>query len=452
MTMTTRKENRRGLSRRAALRAGAGLLAAPAIMKVATAQTSGAFNWRRFAGQSIEVSLTLGPRANVLRAHEKEFTELTGIKVGSEAVPEQQHRQQVVIQFNSGNPQFDVLTVSLHVQKRLVGKAKWLHDMKPLLADSQLTAPDYDFPDFTGGGLRWATQGDGRMDTLPLNIDPWMIYYNKELFAARGLAFPKTFEEIVMAAEKLTDKASGQFGWVSRGLKNANVPVWTSFMLGYDVDPVNTKTIQLQTMTDGAIAAAEYYKKLNREFAPPGTVGFNWNEAQTSFSQGKIGMWIDGIGFAPPLEDPTKSRIVGKVGYGVMPQGPKARHSATFADGIGIPVASKKREAAYLYCQWATSKLMCNRLLQSGGGSPCRASSYTNPEVVAGIKLPREWLQCLQDSAAIGRQGLPEIVPVTEFRDVFGVGLTNTLGGADARAEMQKATEAFTPVLAKSEA
>ena len=61
----------------------------------------------------------------------------------------------------------------------------------------------------------------------------------------------------------------------------------------------------------GAIAAAEYYKKLNREFAPPGTVGFNWNEAQTSFSQGKIGMWIDGIGFAPPLEDPTKSRIVG---------------------------------------------------------------------------------------------------------------------------------------------
>jgi multiple sugar transport system substrate-binding protein len=450
--MAQRNKSGRGLTRRAALGAGAGILAAPAIMKVATAQTSGAFNWKRFAGQSIEVSLTLGPRANVLRAHEKEFTELTGIKVGSEAVPEQQHRQQVVIQFNSGSPQFDVLSVSWHVQKRLIGKAKWLHDMKPLLADSQLTAPDYDFPDFTAGGLRWATQGDGRMDTLPLNIDPWMIYYNKELFAAKGLAFPKSFDEIVMAAEKLTDKSAGIYGWVSRGLKNANVPVWTSFMLGHDVDPVNPKTVQLQTMTDGSVAAAEYYKKLNREFSPPGTVGFNWNEAQTSFSQGKIGMWIDGIGFAPPLEDSTKSRVVGKVGYGVMPQGPKARHSATFGDGIGVPVASKKKEAAYLYCQWATSKLMCNRLLQSGGGSPCRASPYTNPEVVAGIKLPREWLTCLQESAAIGRPGLPEIVPVTEFRDVFGVGLTNTIGGADARAELQKATDAFTPVLQKSEA
>ena len=440
------------VGRRTALAGGAALLGAPAIMKVATAQTGGAFNWKRFAGQSLEVSLTLGPRATVLRQYEKEFVELTGIKVGSEAVPEQQHRQQVVIQFNSGNPQFDVLTVAWHVQKRLVGKAKWLLDMKPLLADSQLTAPDYDWPDFTAGGIRWATQPDGRMDTLPLNIDPWMIYYNKELFAAKGLAFPKSFDEIVMAAEKLTDKASGQYGWVSRGLKNANVPVWTSFMLGHDVDPVDTKTLQLQTMTPGAIAAAEYYKKLNQNFAPPGVVGFNWNESQTSFTQGKIGMWIDGIGFAPPVEDPTKSRVVGKVGYAVMPPGPKARHSATFGDGIGIPAASKKKEAAYLYCQWATSKLMCNRLLQSGGGSPCRASPYTDAEVIAGLKLPREWLTCLQESAAIGRPGLPEIVPVTEFRDVFGIGLTNTIGGADARAEMQKATEAFAPVLAKSEA
>lgn len=41
---------------------------------------------------------------------------------------------------------------------------------------------------------------------------------------------------------------------------------------------------------------------------------------------------------------------------------------------------------------------------------------------------------------------------MTEFRDVFGVGLTNTIGGADAKTEMTKATEAFTPVLQKSEA
>jgi multiple sugar transport system substrate-binding protein len=52
--------------------------------------------------------------------------------------------------------------------------------------------------------------------------------------------------------------------------------------------------------------------------------------------QGRAAMWLDGIGFATPLEDPTKSRIVGKVGYGVTPPGPKAHHAGMFADGMGI--------------------------------------------------------------------------------------------------------------------
>jgi multiple sugar transport system substrate-binding protein len=94
---------------------------------------------------------------------------------------------------------------------------------------------------------------------------------------------------------------------------------------------------------------------------------------------------------------------------------------------------------------------MGNRLLQSGGGSPCRASPYSDPQVIAGLTLPREWLSCLEGSTAMGRPGLPEIIPVTEFRDVFGVALTNMIGGADVRAELQKATDVFGPELQKSE-
>ena len=46
--------------------------------------------------------------------------------------------------------------------------------------------------------------------------------------------------------------------------------------------------------------------------------------------------------------------------------------------------------------------------------------------------------------------GLPVIVPVTEFRDTIGTGLTNIVGGADPATEMKKATAAFQPVLDKS--
>ena len=125
-------------------------------------------------------------------------------------------------------------------------------------------------------------------------------------------------------------------GFVSRGLKNANIPVWTSWLLGQGLETIDPTTGKLNTDGPEAIWAAELYRKLNKDYAPPGTIGFNWNECQTTFAQGRAAMWLDGIGFATPLEDPTKSKIVGKVGYGVTPKGPKAHHSAIFADGMGI--------------------------------------------------------------------------------------------------------------------
>ena len=54
-------------------------------------------------------------------------------------------------------------------------------------------------------------------------------------------------------------------------------------------------------------------------------------------------------------------------------------------------------------------------------------------------------------SARIGIPGLPIIVPVSEFRDVFGIALTNLINGADPATEMKKATVEFQPILDKSE-
>jgi len=437
------------IRRRHLLAGAAGTLAAPALVEQVGAQT--AFDWRRFRGTDLEVSLTLGPRAEMLMRHQKEFEDLTGIKVGSEAIPEQQHRQKLVIEFTSGRPSFDVITISLHVNKRQVGKAKWLSDLKPMLADASLRAPDLDYEDYSAGGLNYVTHSDGRMDMLPLNIDLWVLYWNKQIFQEAGLEYPKSMDEVLATARKLTVPSKQQYGFVARGLKNANIPVWTSWLLGQGQETVSPDG-KLLTDTAEAIWAGELYKTLMREAAPPGSIGFNWNESQTSFMQGRAAMWLDGIGFAPPLEDPTRSRIVGKVGYGVTPPGPKAQHSAMFGDGIGIAEASRKKGAAFLYIQWATGKNNMLRLLASGGGVPPRKSPFANQEVVQNSRFGREWFETLLKSNEIARPGLPVIVPVTEFRDTFGIALTNAIGGADVATELRKATAEFQPVLARSEA
>lgn len=443
--------DRHANQRRRLLQAGAGAAALGAFPGAShLAQAQGAFDWKRFKGEKIEVFHVKSPRGDLLTKNHREFEELTGITVGSEQMPEQQQRQRVVIEFNSRNTTFDVVEFAYHVQKRLLGKSRWLVDVRPLIADKSLLDPAFNLSEFSAGGMNWATQPDGRIDSIPFNIDPWVLYYNKELFDAKNVAYPKNFNEIVDAAAKLNDPAKGIFGFVARGLKNANLPVWSSFFLGNGGTFIDANG-RLMTETPEAISAAKMYQTLLAKSGPPGVAGFNWNESQSVFAQGKAAMWLDGIGFAQPLEDPTKSRIVGKVGYGVMPPGPKAQVSAMFGNGHGISAFSKKQQPAWLYVQWTAAKVNQARILQAAAGAPVHNSAYTNPDALAGLKVPKAWIDCMVASARISQPGLPVIVPVTEFRDIFGIALTNMINGADPAAEMKRATAEFQPILDKSE-
>jgi len=438
--------------RRRLLQAGASAVAlgvVPGAGQLAS-NAQGAFDWKKFKGEKIEIFLVKSPRGDLLTKYHKEFEDLTGITVNSEMIPEQQQRQKAVIEFNSGNTSFDVIAISYHVQKRLFGKNKWLEDIRPMMADKSLADPNLDFADFAKGGLAYATQADGRVDSLPLNLDPWVVYYNKELFAAKNIAYPKTFAEMVDVAARLNDPSKGVCGFVARGLKNANVPVWSSFLLGNGGAFVDANG-KLTTDTPEAVDAAKMYQTLLAKSGPQGVAGFNWNEAQSLFLQGKAAMWLDGIGFAQPLEDPTKSRIVGKVGYGVMPAGPKQQVSALFGDGEGISTYSKKKGPSWFYLQWASNKANQARVLQAAAGAPVRNSAYAAAQSSSDFKAPKEWVECMLTSARIAQPGLPVIAPVNEFRDVFGIALTNMINGADPAAELKKATAEFQPILDKSE-
>src|SRR3981081_2804047 len=156
--------------------------------------------WKKYAGTTIEANLIKGPRGELLQKYASEFTDLTGIKVESEVIPEQQQRQKAVIELTSGKPSFDVIHVSYHVQKRQFEKAGWLADLTPFLKDPNLTAPDLTVDDFSAGGRQFAQNEKGEMHSLPWSVDYFILYWNKHLVAKKGVALPKTFEEMWAAA------------------------------------------------------------------------------------------------------------------------------------------------------------------------------------------------------------------------------------------------------------
>ena len=295
------------IRRRQLLAATAAALAAPAIVERANAQS--AFDWKQFKGQSIEVNYQLSPRGDLARAHLKEFEELTGMSVGFEQIPEQQQRPKVAMEMATGHPSFDAVNVGMHVQKRLIEKAKWMEDLRPYIADKSLTNPDFDLADFSKPSMEVATGDDGKINVLPLNQDLFIVFYNKELLAAKGFnAPPKTYDEMMSMAHALTDPSKQVYGFVGRGLKNANVVLYDNILLGWDQETVTPDGKKLLTDTPAAIEAGQWYQKIMKECGPPGNIGFNWNECQTTFMQGRAAMWWDGIGFSAPLLDKTKSQ------------------------------------------------------------------------------------------------------------------------------------------------
>jgi multiple sugar transport system substrate-binding protein len=439
------------IHRRHLLQASAAVLAAPAIVERANAQS--AFDWKQCKGQEIEVNFQLSPRGDLAKRSIPKFEEMTGMKVGFEQIPEQQQRPKVAMEMATGHPSFDVVNIGMHVQKRLVERAGWMEDLRPYIADKSLTNPDFDMADFSAPSMAVATGADGKINVLPNNQDLFILFYNKALLAAKGFnGPPKSYDELMTMAHALTEPSKQVYGFVGRGLKNANVVLYDNILLGWDQETVTADGKKLLTDTPAAIEAAAWYQKIMKECGPPGNVGFNWNECQTTFMQGRGAIWWDGIGFSAPLLDKTKSKVVDSVGFAPIPAGPKSQNCATFIEGIGIPITApaKNKKAAWLFLQWFCGKDMQAEVLRTGSGTPARLSVYGRDDLVANSSFPKEWFETTKTSLRIARSGLPVIVPVTEFRDTIGVGLTNIVGGSDPATELKKATAAFQPVLDKS--
>lgn len=86
-----------------------------------------------------------------------------------------------------------------------------LKDMTDTIEKNGVNAEDYSDTAWQGGTI------DGKQYTIPLDIHPLVMYYNKDMFKAAGLdpeKPPTNREEFVAAAKKLTDESKKQYGFV----------------------------------------------------------------------------------------------------------------------------------------------------------------------------------------------------------------------------------------------
>ena len=421
---------------------------APAV--ATPAPSAAGFDWMQQKGKTLVVSAVLAVYYPVLQKLVPEFQKMTGIEVDFQVVPEQQLRQKLPIELNAKSSAIDVYVTSMHVEKILFTKAGWYEPLNKYLENPKMTPPDYDWKDIGPAGVSWATTQDGKIVAIPMGVGLVGNMWRQDVYDEAGVKAATSMDEMIAAIKKV-HKPPTMYGFVGRGLKNANIPVWGDFMTALGGSYLSADKKELTCTTPEAVEAARIYADLMKNYAPPGSIGFNWTECQGSFSQGQVATWPDSIQFAAPFEDKTKSKVAGKNSYSPHPGSPKFKpFGGTSMDALAINPFGKNKDAAWLFTAWASSKDVHRKMMLEAAMIGTRQSIYAEAEFIKNHSMPKVWVDAVAAALQNTRPQLPELQDVSLFRDTYGVALVKMIEGGDPKTLLEQATKEFEPTFKKN--
>ncbi|WP_379133967.1 ABC transporter substrate-binding protein [Paenibacillus sp. sgz500958] len=122
--------------------------------------------------------------------------------------PNGEYYKQLDVALSTGKERPDLMI--MHVDQVPTYQSK--EQLQPV--DELAVAAGINSADFAEAPVKYATI-DSKLYTIPLDIHPVVMYYNKDLFEKAGITAPPTNRaEFDAAVEKLTDKSKGVYGYV----------------------------------------------------------------------------------------------------------------------------------------------------------------------------------------------------------------------------------------------
>ncbi len=267
-----------------------------------------------------------------------------------------------------------------------------------------------------------------------------VLNYRKDVLDEAGLEPPRTQEELLAYARKLTDKDKGFYGVALLGAKGP--PAAQDYMAfvqqhgGGILDADGNIAIN----TPENVEILKFFGELF-EYAPPGATDYWWDQRETAFRSGKVAM-MEGWSIARAgYENPEISSVVGKVDIALAPvEGMKPKYG--FGGwGIGINADSKHAEAAWAFIKWLSSPEIQKEWIRHDG-APIRRSTLEDPE----LNEAYPWFPILLESFEKGDGDYrPRIPQYSIIQDALGVAvnayLVGEMGAQEALDQAQARVE-----------
>jgi sorbitol/mannitol transport system substrate-binding protein len=347
------------------------------------------------------------------------FTKDTGITVNFTVLPENDVRDKISQEFSSQAGQYDVATLS-NFEIPIYARSGWVAPLDPFLAND----PTFDQSDILPSMTESLSSG-GKIYGEPFYGESSFLMYRKDVLDAAGIQMPAkpTWQQVADIAARVDGAQPGMAGICLRGQ-----PGW-----GQVIAPLTTvvntfggtwftKDWQAQVNGEGFRNATQFYVDLVRKHGETGASQAGFTECLNNLIQGNAAMWYDATSAAGSLEA-ADSPVKGKIGYVAAPVVETASSGWLYAWAWSIQQASTKKDNAWKFISWASSKqyedLVGSDLGWSRVPAGKRASTYTNPEYlqVAGA-FAQPTLQAIQSADPNNPGVQPRPAPGIQFVDI----------------------------------
>ena len=389
------------------------------------------FNWKKHQGKTVNFLASNNPVASAILKYKADFEAQTGITLKVDSYQEQQMRQRLVTVMNSRSDEID-LFMSLPSREGLqFARAGWYADLTGLVKSA--SAKDYDFADLSPGMVKDASF-DNKLMGIPLNIEGPVMYYRKDLFQKCGVSYPKTLVELESVSAKLKACEPGVVPFVSRGLKSALPFTYSVFL--HNMGGQYMRDGKSQLCSKEGQASLDLYAKLLKDYGPPGVVNYSFYQISGLFKEGRAAMAFESSNELRTVMD-GGARLK-DTGIAVLPAGPAGSIPTVIGWTMSVSNFSKNKEAAWYFVQWATSKVMQEKLALEGVAPP-RSSVTNDPDYKKWADeqpARKEWVAAVNELGKTGSSevGYP-IVANPASRDFIGQAVTELLLGQKTAAQ-----------------
>jgi sorbitol/mannitol transport system substrate-binding protein len=335
--------------------------------------------------ESINVLMVNNPQMVDLQSLTADhFTAETGITVNFTVLPENDVRDKISQEFSSQAGQYDVASLS-NFEIPIYARSEWIAPMDDFIADD----PEFDQDDILEPMVLSLSGEDGQVYGQPFYGESSFLMYRKDVLDAEGITMPErpTWPEVANIAAQVDGVQPGMAGICLRGQ-----PGWGQVFAPLTT-VVNTfggtwftEDWQAEVNGEGFTEATQFYIDLVREHGENGAPQAGFTECLNNMIQGNVAMWYDATSAAGSLEA-AESPVKGKMGYVAAPVVETDSSGWLYAWSWGIQQASEKKDNAWRFVSWASSKeyeeLVGTELGWSKVPAGKRASTYENPDYLA---------------------------------------------------------------------